>query len=75
VASVPFFGDCQWRLTPTRVRRRVVLPIDRLGVYALVVGTYAITALCVPACFGDHAFQASDDPPLLHRAGEEAVRM
>jgi hypothetical protein len=64
LAALLALSPGRWRPSATRCRRRLVLAIDRSGVTALVVAAYALLILFVLACFGDHAFQPSDDPAL-----------
>ena len=64
LAALLALSPRRWRPTATRCRRRLALTMDRFGVTALVVAGYALLVLFVLACFGDHAFQPSDDPAL-----------
>jgi hypothetical protein len=58
----------------SRLRRRLVVAFDRFGLIALVVGGYAGVVLFVMACFGDHAFQPSDDPTLYMTLPEKLMQ-
>ncbi|HEY4013502.1 MAG TPA: hypothetical protein VGM06_09205 [Polyangiaceae bacterium] len=51
-------------LSASRLRRRIVVALERPGLSLVLIGSYAIVVLLVMACFGDHYFQPSDDPPL-----------
>ncbi len=58
----------------SRLHRRLVVAFDRFGLIALVVGGYSVVVMFVMACFGDHAFQPSDDPTLYMALPEKLVQ-